>query len=94
MTTIKTVNEIEETDGICSMVLYPEEERDVREEVFNLLAEEKLPIYEMKLQTLSLEDIFLKLTRTENYEEDVIEEEAVTEETVTVEEDKIEKEEE
>ncbi len=94
MTTTTTVNEIEETDGICSMVLYPEEERDVREEVFNLLAEEKLPIYEMKLQTLSLEDIFLKLTQTENYEEDVIEEEAAYEETVTVEEDKIEKEEE
>ena len=67
---VKAITEIkdtEETDGICSAMIHTIEKSDIREEVFHLMADAKIPIYEMKLQTLSLEDIFLKLTQDNIY---------------------------
>ena len=38
---------------------------DIREPLFYLLAEEKLPLLDMHISTKSLEDIFLELTDSE-----------------------------
>ena len=65
--TIDYINEEEQSGELCSMMIYTKEKYDIREEVFGLLAKEGLPIYEMKLQTLSLEDIFLNLTQENDY---------------------------
>ena len=42
--------------------LSTEENRDIREEVFYKMAEEKYPILEMQSKKVSLEEIFLELT--------------------------------
>ncbi len=67
---ISEINDTEETDGICSAMIHTTEKSDIREEVFHLMADARIPIYEMKLQTLSLEDIFLKLTQDNLYSEE------------------------
>lgn len=63
---ITNIQDGEETDGVSSMLVFTEENADIREELFYLLAEEKLPVYGMELKTLSLEDIFLALTTDGN----------------------------
>ncbi len=60
---VTSIKEAEEQDGISSMVLFTENNKDIRDELFYVLAEEKLPIYGMELRTLSLEDVFLALTQ-------------------------------
>jgi ABC-type multidrug transport system, ATPase component len=82
---ITSITETKEVDGISSMVLYTKDNKDIREELFYQLAEEKLPLYEYKLRKLSLEDIFLELTTDhtpmeEDEEVNVSPEDAVTDE--------------
>lgn len=46
----------------CSVLIKTDKEQDIREALFYLLAEKKLPILSMTLSERSLEDIFLELT--------------------------------
>lgn len=55
-----TVSEAE--DGLCMVEIVTDRDVDVREELFFALAEQKLPIYEMRFKTKTLEDIFIELT--------------------------------
>lgn len=65
---VTSIKESEEQDGVSNMLVFTENNKDIRDELFYLLAEEKLPIYGMELRTLSLEDVFLMLTE-DNQEE-------------------------
>ncbi len=46
----------------CSVLIKTDKEQDIREALFYLLAEKRLPIISMTLSERSLEDIFLELT--------------------------------
>ena len=46
----------------CSVLIKTDKEQDIREALFYLLAEKRLPILSMTLSERSLEDIFLELT--------------------------------
>jgi len=50
-------------------VIETQEKKDVREELFFVLAEKKMPLLAMQLSEKSLEDIFLELTQDEGQEE-------------------------
>lgn len=50
------------SDGCCNVLIKTDREQDIREELFYLLAEKRLPILSMTLSERSLEDIFLELT--------------------------------
>ena len=49
-------------EGCCSVLIKTDREQDIREPLFYLLAEKRLPILSMVLYERSLEDIFLELT--------------------------------
>lgn len=49
-------------EGCCNVLIKTDREQDIREELFYLLAEKRLPILSMTLSERSLEDIFLELT--------------------------------
>lgn len=73
---VSAVNSIEGADGFeinnstedsCwDIVLNSSEEFDVREKLFNVMAETKQPILSMKPIGLTLEEIFLKVTESES----------------------------
>ncbi len=50
------------SNGCCNVLIKTEREQDIREALFYLLAEKRLPIMSMALSRRSLEDIFLELT--------------------------------
>lgn len=50
------------SEGCCNVLVRTDRERDIREELFYLLAERRLPILSMALTERTLEDIFLELT--------------------------------
>lgn len=50
------------SDGCCNVLIKTEKGQDIREELFYLLAEKRLPVLSMTLSERSLEDIFLQLT--------------------------------
>lgn len=54
-----------EEQGVLRAVLQAEERIDLREKIFYTLAEAKCPIYMMSIQKMSLEDIFLEMTKEE-----------------------------
>lgn len=56
--------------------LSTEENRDIREEVFYKMAEEKYPILEMQSKKVSLEEIFLELTEDGREKEEFVKEES------------------
>jgi ABC-2 type transport system ATP-binding protein len=64
----------EETDSQNSHIwqgtIETEGDKDIREELFYLLAEAKCPLLEMTQTKLSLEDIFLELTEDDNTEKE------------------------
>jgi ABC-2 type transport system ATP-binding protein len=69
------INEIsEETDSQNSPIwqgtIETEGDKDIREELFYLLADAKCPLLEMTQTKLSLEDIFLELTEDDNTEKE------------------------
>jgi ABC-2 type transport system ATP-binding protein len=55
----------EEKDGVTEVEAKSNSEEDMRDELFFAFAAEKLPVIHMEQETLSLEEIFLKLTREE-----------------------------
>lgn len=55
-------------DGVVNLTVYCSENDDIREEVFYLLADAKLPLLEMQSIRMSLEDIFLKVTNDNSTE--------------------------
>lgn len=55
--------------GIVKAVVTANDRQDIREALFYRLAERRLPILAMKRESLSLEDIFLKLTTDEKLDE-------------------------
>ncbi len=66
---LNPVDEIEniewtETDeaGATGLKITTEEKTDIREELFYLMAENKMPVLKMDFKKISLEDIFLELT--------------------------------
>lgn len=74
-------------EGIEELTVYSKEEDDLREAVFYKLAQEQCPIYEMQSTNMSLEDIFLELTKADatvenntDYEQEVNNREAVEKE--------------
>jgi len=79
--TDKVSKTIEEIEGVISVKTIGEKERDsmdyiietepsidIRKELFFKMAENKFPVLEMMKHKLSLEEIFLQLTTTENEE--------------------------
>ena len=54
-----------EEENIFSVCIGTRERVDVREEVFYALADAKCPIYQMTADDMSLEDIFLEMTKDE-----------------------------
>lgn len=52
-------------DGLLPVNITVEGDADVREEVFYSLADAKCPIFEMATSSMSLEEVFLELTRTD-----------------------------
>lgn len=71
-TALSAVGQIEEfsvkkaeQEGLLSVSIGTKNKTDVREEVFYALAEAKCPIFEMTANSMSLEDIFLEMTKEE-----------------------------
>lgn len=67
MTGIQGIEQLDSTaegDGreCCNVLIKTDREQDIREALFYLLAEKRLPILSMVLSQRSLEDIFLELT--------------------------------
>ncbi len=54
-----------EQEGLLSISIGTKNKTDVREEVFYALAAAKCPIFEMTANSMSLEDIFLEMTKDE-----------------------------
>ena len=50
-------------NDLWQMEIHYNKEEDLRETIFYYMAEHKLPIYEMKMTSKSLEDVFLELTK-------------------------------
>ena len=57
-------------DGICRFSLKIDPKNDPRDILFYTLAEHKMPLVEMRMESASLEDIFLELTSAEPVEEE------------------------
>lgn len=55
-----------EEGGLVTVTVVSDGEQDLREAVFYALAEAKCPVFEMKADAMSLEDIFLAVTKDEN----------------------------
>lgn len=56
--------EAADKSGIVKLVAYSGEDTDIREEVFYALSDARCPIIDMKSTNMSLEDIFLEVTKT------------------------------
>lgn len=65
---IEGISKIEYQDseeGFTNFILYTAADLDIREELFFALAKAGYPLYELNKKTISLEDIFLELTKGE-----------------------------
>lgn len=78
LTRLSMVSEVkveEKEKDLVTVFVYGENNVDRREEVFYALAEDRIPIYAMQEVGVSLEDVFLELTKEEEcYEESEVEE--------------------
>ena len=64
---ITKIEEREQTEvDAVNLTVHCDEHEDIREEVFNVMCEAKLPLLEMQTMRMSLEDIFLKVTNQGN----------------------------
>ena len=74
-------------DGELGITIKMEEDADIREDLFNAMSDAGCPIIEMRLHTLTLEEIFLILTHDKNkikeYTDKVSEENEVINEEVS-----------
>lgn len=70
---IDLVKKVEEREhfvkGIYNLTVHCDDHVDIREDVFNALAQAQTPILEMQSVKMSLEDIFLKVTDEDNTED-------------------------
>jgi len=69
---IEEENETSE-EGIVDVKISILRETDIREKLFNLFSDEKMPLLSMTTESLSLEDVFLRLTKEAEPQEEVIE---------------------
>jgi ABC-type multidrug transport system, ATPase component len=58
-----------QSEDLVSVTVYSNDKNDVRETLFYRLADAKCPIYEMRTITMSLEEIFLEVTQSDNSKE-------------------------
>ena len=58
-----------EEDGTVSFTIKTEEKVDIREKLFYMMADNKIPILNMHSTKISLEDVFLELTENEKDDE-------------------------
>lgn len=65
METIKEMKVEEMGEDECRLIITGNGTEDIREVIFYTLADAKCPILEMKASTMSLEDIFLEVTKEE-----------------------------
>lgn len=56
-------------EGAVDITLKTAQQIDIREKIFYAMAKEKCPIIAMKVSNMTLEDVFLELTATNNEEE-------------------------
>jgi len=82
---VQSLSFIKEENGTCEVDVTSDAELDLREAVFSACAEAKLPVVNMQLERISLEDVFLRLTEDRAEDEEDIPgireaEEALTEE--------------
>lgn len=77
---IEEISYNQNEDGLLEVQIKTKDKIDLREQLFYLCAEHQKPIMQMQLNTLSLEDIFLKLTKSEENTEDIEEVESKEEE--------------
>lgn len=56
----------EQRDGLIGVQIQVTDHREIREELFYALAENKCPLYRMQISKATLEDVFLELTQNEN----------------------------
>ena len=59
---------VEESAGVIKCDIEVESGHDIREDIFNAFAEAKIPLLKLESNTLSLEDIFIKLVNEEHVE--------------------------
>lgn len=50
-------------NNLTCFTIYTNSNKEIREDIFYALSEERCPIYEMNMNNISLEDIFLELTQ-------------------------------
>lgn len=62
---IETVEYKEQNDGTTDISIKTVEQKDIREKLFHIFAEEKCPLLKLNLSRITLEDVFLKLTQDE-----------------------------
>ncbi len=78
-------------EGVVDVKITILRETDIRETLFNLFAKESMPLLSMTTESLSLEDVFLRLTKDVEPEEVVVEfdeeEEASSDDTEEAEEE-------
>nr|WP_317377504.1 ATP-binding cassette domain-containing protein [uncultured Faecalimonas sp.] len=55
----------EQPDGTTDISIKTTEQKDIREKLFHLFAEENCPLLKLNLSRITLEDVFLKLTQDE-----------------------------
>ena len=73
--------------GVSKAVITSGGDVDIREKVFNEMANRRLPVLDMHSDNLSLEDVYLKLTSESKYNAEVTETGNVEEKTEEAEED-------
>ena len=69
-------------DGFIHISIDVTGKRELREEIFFALAKAEYPIYQMSMNTLSLEDIFLEMTKQADAESEAEESKQETEQKV------------
>ena len=76
-----------EEEGTVSFTIKTEEKVDIREKLFYLMADSRMPILNMQSTRISLEDIFLELTENEKEDEKKTQEMSENSENVAIDKD-------
>lgn len=58
---------VSEDEGCTDFIVKTADRVDIREDIFNKMSEEKFPILKMKLNNMSLEDVFIELTSNKKW---------------------------
>src|SRR5689334_11963614 len=68
MSGVVTVQKVSESDGLHRLQIEGEQKRDIRSDLARTIVQNGWGLYELQAATMSLEDIFLKLTTAEEAE--------------------------